>query len=217
MSIKALVLDFGGVISKTMFETHQLSEKELGLPANTLTWQGPFNPKQDKIWQQMQADEISERDYWLFRAKETGQLLGENWQSMQDFVQRARGQHPMEIIRPQFLQCITQAKQAGIRLAILSNELDLFYGDDFRQKLPFMADFEVVVDATYTHILKPDARAYQSITEQLDLSASQCLFVDDQQRNIQGAIAIGMLTHSFDVLNPDESYRQITKQFKSAM
>jgi len=40
---KALVLDFGGVISRMLFETHELSEQALGLPRGTLTWRGPFD------------------------------------------------------------------------------------------------------------------------------------------------------------------------------
>jgi hypothetical protein len=39
-----LVLDFGGVISRTLFETHDLTERALGLPPGTLTWRGPFDP-----------------------------------------------------------------------------------------------------------------------------------------------------------------------------
>ena len=35
---KALVLDFGGVISRTLFETHDLTEKALGLAAGSLQW-----------------------------------------------------------------------------------------------------------------------------------------------------------------------------------
>jgi putative hydrolase of the HAD superfamily len=56
---KALILDFGGVISRTLFETHALSEAALGLAAGTLTWQGPFAPETDALWQAMQADQIS--------------------------------------------------------------------------------------------------------------------------------------------------------------
>ena len=59
---KALVLDFGGVISRTLFETHDLTEKALGLPSGSLKWQGPFNTAEDGLWQAMQKDEISERD-----------------------------------------------------------------------------------------------------------------------------------------------------------
>ena len=45
MNTRALILDFGGVISRTLFETHDLSEKALGLPTGSLTWQGPFAPE----------------------------------------------------------------------------------------------------------------------------------------------------------------------------
>ena len=44
---KGLLLDFGGVISVTLFERHALSEQALGLPAGTLTWRGPFDPEGD--------------------------------------------------------------------------------------------------------------------------------------------------------------------------
>jgi putative hydrolase of the HAD superfamily len=86
------------------------------------------------------------------------------------------------------------------RLAILSNELDLFYGADFRDRLPFLAGFELIVDATYTGILKPDPRAYAaSWTAGLRIAAAECVFVDDQMKNIRGAAAAGMQTVAFDV------------------
>lgn len=203
----ALVLDFGGVISRTLFETHALSEKALGLPEHTLTWQGPFAPEQDSLWQAMQNDEITERDYWLSRAKEVGELVGEHWTSMQAFVQAVRGNDVMAVIRPEFLSTIEIAKNAGYRLAILSNELDLFYGATFREQCPFLGDFDLIIDATYTHILKPDPRAYQLVTEGLDLAPAQCIFVDDQLRNIRGAEAIGMKTVHFNVRQPAASYQ----------
>ncbi len=204
----ALVLDFGGVISRTLFETHALTEQALGLANGTLTWQGPFDPANDSLWQAMQNDVISERDYWLSRAGEVGELVGENWTSMQQFVIRARGNDPMPVIRPECLTTLQAVKQNGGRLAILSNELDLFYGEGFRAKLPFLSDFELIVDATYTNILKPDPRAYALITDGLALDAAECVFVDDQLRNIRGAEAVGMQTVHFDVMEPAVSYRR---------
>ncbi|MGB1238511.1 MAG: hypothetical protein ACPG4U_09900, partial [Pseudomonadales bacterium] len=59
---KALVLDFGSVISLTMFETHAQTERELGLPSGSLTWMGPFDPENDPLWQRMEAGEIGQRD-----------------------------------------------------------------------------------------------------------------------------------------------------------
>ncbi|MHA7776797.1 HAD-IA family hydrolase [Roseibium sp. M-1] len=203
---RALVLDFGGVVTRTMFETHDLTEAALGLEPGTLTWRGPFDPASDPLWQAMQADEISERDYWRRRTEEVADLTGNDWREMADFVKAARGADPDAVMRPEALATIAAAKHAGCRLAVLSNELDLFYGADFREKLAFLKDFDVIVDATYTKILKPDPRAYEQCLEELGLPASACVFVDDQLRNIRGAEAVGLRTVHFDVLDPRTSY-----------
>ena len=67
---RALILDFGGVISKTLFETHAETEAALGLRPGTLTWRGPFEPDSDPLWQDMLADRVSEREYWRIRTRE---------------------------------------------------------------------------------------------------------------------------------------------------
>ncbi|WP_306143309.1 HAD-IA family hydrolase [Roseibium sp. MMSF_3412] len=203
---EALVLDFGGVVTRTLFETHDLTEKALGLPGGTLTWKGPFDPQTDPLWQSMQADDISERDYWSKRTEDVARLTGRPWTEMSDFVKAARGAEPEAVMRPEALAAIDCARKAGKKLAILSNELDLFYGADFREKLPFLKDFDVIVDATYTKILKPDPRAYALCLKELDLPAPACVFVDDQLRNIAGADAAGMQTVHFDVLDPAASF-----------
>ncbi|KAA0912617.1 HAD-IA family hydrolase [Aquicoccus porphyridii] len=205
---RALILDFGGVISRTLFETHDLTERALGLGPGTLTWFGPFHPESDGLWQAMQAGRISERDYWTERTREVGALVGEHWSEMQQFVRAARGADPDAVIRPEFRETLAICKAAGIRLAILSNELDLFYGADFREKLPFLADFEIIVDATHTGILKPDPRAYSAVLDALALPAANCVFVDDQKRNIAGAREIGLQTVHFDVARPGPSYAE---------
>ena len=50
----ALILDFGGVLSQTLFETHAQTEAALGLPAGSLNWRGPFDPAGDPLWRAMQ-------------------------------------------------------------------------------------------------------------------------------------------------------------------
>lgn len=205
---KALILDFGGVISRTLFETHALSEVALGLAAGTLNWQGPFSPETDALWQAMQANHISERDYWLQRSREVGRLLGEDWTDMQTFVRRARGADVQAVIRPEALDAIAQAKAQGFKLGILSNELDLFYGADFRDRLPLLKSFDVIVDATYTQILKPDPRAYQSCLQALGVQAEHVVFVDDQLRNVAGAQRCGLPVVHLDVFQPDVGFRQ---------
>ena len=206
-STKALVLDFGGVISRTLFETHDLSEAALGLAPGTLTWRGPFAPETDPLWQAMQADQLTEREYWLARTRGVGEMVGETWNDMQTFVQRARGADVEAVIRPEAIAAVRQAKAAGCKLAVLSNELDLFYGASFRERLPLLQCFDVIIDATYTGILKPDRRAYEMCNQALGLQGKDCVFVDDQFRNVQGAIQVGWQVVQFDVTHPAESYQ----------
>ena len=203
---KALVLDFGGVVTRTLFETHDLTEQALGLPSGSLTWRGPFDPASDPLWQSMQDDQISERDYWHARTREVAGQVGADWSQMSDFVKAARGADPEPVMRPEALAAIEAVRTVGGKLAILSNELDLFYGAEFREKLPFLRHFDLIIDATYTQILKPDPRAYLMVCEGLNLEPEDCVFVDDQMRNIRGGEEVGMQCVHFDVLQPDSSY-----------
>lgn len=203
---RALVLDFGGVISRTLFETHALTEAALGLRKGTLDWRGPFDPAGDPLWREMQADRISEREYWMARTLEVGHLVGEEWDRMETLVRRARGDDPAAVIRPEAVCAVEATKAAGHRLAILSNELDLFYGKEFRTRLPLLDRFEVIVDATYTGHLKPSPRAYEEVLNALGLPASACVFVDDQARNVKGARQVGFQAVYFDVTRPGASF-----------
>ena len=207
-SEKALILDFGGVVTRTLFETHDITERALGLTVGTLTWRGPFDPATDPLWASMQAREISERDYWMIRTREVGALLGEDWADMKTFVQRARGAEAELVLRPEAREAILKAKAAGLKLAILSNELDLFYGVEFRRRFPLIELFDVIIDATYTRILKPDPRAYELVLAELGLDRRNCVFVDDQKKNIEGAVAVDLPHVHFDVTRPAESYAQ---------
>ena len=202
---RALILDFGGVISRTLFETHDETERALGLAPGTLTWRGPFDTPTDPLWQAMQRGELSERDYWLQRSREVGTLLGETWGAMETLVQRARGADPERIVRPETAALVRQAQAAGIRLAILSNELDLFYGRGLRERLPLLEAFERIDDATYTGVLKPDPKAYLGCLQAMGLQAEEAVFVDDQPRNVEGARRLGIPTVAFDVTRPGDS------------
>jgi putative hydrolase of the HAD superfamily len=84
----------------------------------------------------------------------------------------------------------------------LSNELDLFYGADFRERLPLLQQFDVIVDATYTQILKPDPRAYLACLQALGVLAEHVVFVDDQLRNVAGAQRCGLPVVHLDVCQP---------------
>lgn len=214
---RALILDFGGVVSRTLFETHAASERALGLQPGTLTWRGPFDPASDALWRDMQAGRISERDYWLVRTREVGALLGERWDRMETLVQRARGNDPDAVVRPETAALVRAAKGAGVKLALLSNELDLFYGRALRERMTLLALFDLIVDGTYTGVLKPDPRAYEDCLAQLGVAAADAVFVDDQRRNVEGAQRVGLPAVHFDVLDPARSVHEVAKRLGIAV
>jgi putative hydrolase of the HAD superfamily len=209
--MKALLLDFGSVVSKSLFERLPQIEQKLDLDAGLLTWRGSLDPDTDALWMSMQRDEITEREYWRIRAYEIGLLAGfQNWGFL-DLMNYVKDQKYEDILRKEALETIYRCKNAGLKVGILSNELELFYGKDWVDNLPFMEDMDCFIDATHTHILKPDIRAYQLALDELGLAAKDVLFVDDQFRNIGGAIRAGMRTLHFDISQPTACFDYVCR------
>jgi putative hydrolase of the HAD superfamily len=196
---RALLLDFGSVISVSVFERHRDSERQLGLAPNSLTWLGPIDTSTDSLWDAMQRDEISEREYWAQRAREMGELVGEQGWDVNTMLRRIRQAEPEAVVRPEMRVLIAAARSRGIRLGVLSNELELFYGKDFLARMRVLEQFDTIVDASVTNVLKPDARSYAMAVEGLGVQAEEVLFVDDQFRNIAGAARAGLQTQFFDL------------------
>jgi len=206
--LKALLLDFGGVIVVTGFELHHLTEEILGLSLGTLTWRGPFDPASDPLWQAMQRDELTEREYWSIRAREIGQLIGETW-DVTAYMRAIKCTSPDDVIRPEAVETIKLARAKGLKVGLLTNELELFYGQDCVEHMSILHELDAIVDASHTKILKPRPEAYQMALEALDVAAHETLFVDDQWRNIAGAQQVGLETLHFDITRPADGYAQV--------
>jgi putative hydrolase of the HAD superfamily len=206
----ALVLDFGAVLNKTAFEVLDKVEVALGLPPGTLPWRGPLDPATDQVWQDMQAGRITERDYWALRSAEVGRHVGESW-DMKAFMLRCADILGGSWFREEFVDLLDDARAAGIRRAVLSNELELFHGAEWLDTVPALKRIEVLVDATHTKILKPDRRAYAMVLDAIDVAPARALFVDDQMRNIDGALAAGMAAIHFDIRRPGEIISEIRR------
>jgi putative hydrolase of the HAD superfamily len=206
---QALVLDYGGVICLTTFERQPLIERKLGLAPGTLRWRGPFDPDNDPLWRDMLADRISEREYWGQRAAEVGRLVGQEWTSPRMMMAHGLNEPIDSVTRPEALAAVRAVRDAGQKVGVLSNELDLFHGPGFGTKLSVLKLMHAIVDATYTGIMKPDRRAYQAVADALGAPIERCLMVDDQPRNIDGALAAGMQAEWFDVTRPSETYARV--------
>ena len=213
MAKSALILDFGGVVTKTLFELHRQTERNLGLAPGTLTWLGPLDPDTDELWRRVQLGELTERAYWRRRASEVGRLAGENWDDAKTMLRRCLGSNPNAIIRPEAARTIRRLKERGAKVAVLSNELDRFYGPELRSRLDLLSEMDAIVDGTHTDIFKPDPRAYELCLHALGANASEALFVDDSLRNVEGARGVGLDALHFDVRLPAAGYVRIQDFF----
>jgi putative hydrolase of the HAD superfamily len=213
---RGLLLDFGSVISVSVFERHRETEAALVLRAGCLGWLGPIAPETDALWQAMQRDELTERDYWARRAVELGTAVGERGWDVQTMMLRVRHTDPAAVVRPEMRPLIAAARARGLRLGILSNELELFYGAESLGRMGIVDQFDAVVDATHTGVLKPDPRAYAQAVGQLQLAADEILFVDDQFRNIAGAVKAGLQTQYFELRDIPGSLAAIRARLRLA-
>ena len=82
---------------------------------------------------------------------------------------------------------------AGARLALLSNAPSSFGRVAERQ--PWAGHFRHVVFSGDLGLAKPDVEIYAALVGKLGARAADCLFVDDRQANVDGALAVGMSAH----------------------
>lgn len=57
---------------------------------------------------------------------------------------------------------------------------------------PFFAEFEGTVVSGEVRLAKPDERIYLLLLERYGLAASECLFIDDNERNTRAATTLGI-------------------------
>lgn len=209
-----LLLDFGCVVSYSLFEKHRDTERTLGLPEGSLSWLGPLDPDSDALWQRLEAGEIDERDYWAKRSAEIGRAVGEPGWDMLALMKRIRHTDPNASVRPGMLALVGRAAAAGIKVGVLSNDLSLFYGPDFVERIDVMKHVSVFIDGSHSRVLKPQPAAYRAAIEAMGLPARRILFVDDQVRNVVGGLQAGLQVQHFDVRDAPGSIAAVAARLR---
>jgi putative hydrolase of the HAD superfamily len=169
---------------------------------------GPLGPEHDALWHRMITEEITEREYWQCRSDEVGAALGRPGWPIQEFMHTLYGLAGDDIIRPAAAELIADARAAGHKVGVLTNDLRAFHGETAMASHPFLAEADAVVDASVTGILKPDPRAYALAAEALHTPARDIVFVDDMPWNVAGAAAAGMIAIELDLTDPDCAFAQ---------
>ena len=197
--LKHLLLDFGGPVLLTPFELVSKAETTLG----PMSWRGPFDISTDPEYVRWQAGEIDEREYWTVRSAPYGlDIAG----FMRHFYEPA-GDY---LVRPEMAELIARHRAAGRRVGVLTNDMNAFHGPRWKDGISVIGQFDFIVDGSITGYLKPDPRAFRLALGALgDPDPVDVVFVDDQQSNLRGAVAVGMTTVYFDPTDPAGSFERI--------
>lgn len=205
---QALLLDVGVVLFKSAWECADAFEDARGLPRGTIVGRGPLDPDTpDPLWARYQADEITERDYWMAYAQAAVDN-GVDINGYDSFMQAIFREPGVDGLRPEALALMAECTAAGRTLGILSNELMSFQGRDWVEAQDWYADFAIVVDATELGVRKPDPRPYEAALAALGLPADEVVFIDDNPTYVSAGLEAGMRSMWLDVLNPAAAFEQ---------
>ncbi len=188
--IRALLLDFGGVVLKTPFELVDPFLAAYGLDPELLPWRGPFELASDPLFAQVLEGSLREREYWNIRNAEVEALVASD------------GEHPAlhalfelpeeELIRPELATLISARKAAGRPVAILTNDLSHFHPQAWIDRISVLHEVDHLIDLSHTDYLKPDPQGFEVAAATLGCSPTEVLFVDDHPVNLAGADGVGM-------------------------
>ena len=98
-------------------------------------------------------------------------------------------------------QLIENLLEKGYKLYVLSNCGYRFR--DFEYKIPCVERFSGILVSAEELLMKPDRAVFQRLCDKFSLQMEECVFVDDLQRNVDGAVAAGMQGYCFADGNVD--------------
>jgi len=192
MQVRAVIWDFGGVLTTSPFEAFNRFEAEHGIPADFIRGINATNPDRN-AWAQFESSQISLEE---FDAKFADETAAQGY--------RIAGQRVVELLagdlRPRMVETLKLCKSA-LRVACITNNLKTGKGPGMAQDLTraqqmaeVMALFDLVVESSKEGVRKPDPAIYRLTCERLEIEPSQAVFLDDLGVNLKPAKALGMQT-----------------------
>lgn len=202
---KAVLWDFGGVITSSPFEAFNRYEKERGLPADFLRSINATNPDSN-AWAQLESSQVT--------VDEFDELFAQEAESK---GHRVMGKDVLELlsgdVRPEMVNAL-KAIKAQHQIGCITNNVNTGQGpgmakssEKAAQVAEIMALFDVVIESSKVGIRKPDPEIYRMTCEQMSIQPEETIYLDDLGINLKPARALGMTT--IKVLNADQALDEL--------
>jgi len=189
--IRAVVSDFGGVLTAPLLEGFARVQQDTGVPPRAfgaaLARVGEPNPLFA-----LEVGAITEDDFLATLERELTAMLGRPV-SLHGFAGRYMGALDAN---DALFDHYRELHARGIRFAMCTNNVRE-WEPLWRAKLPIDEIFETVVDSAFVGVRKPDPAIYAIVLERLGLPAPECAFVDDIARNVEAARELGFAAVHF--------------------
>jgi putative hydrolase of the HAD superfamily len=181
--------DFGGVILSSPFEAFNRYETEKGLPLNIIRTVNSTNPDEN-AWALLERNDISPADFDAKFAQES-----------ESHGHRIPGADVLALlsgdVRPEMVRALDHVIASGFLTACLTNNVVVTSPDPTPRQAEvaaIMKKFNHVVESSKVGCRKPEPRFYEIACELLDVSPTECVFLDDLGINLKPAAAMGMRT-----------------------
>jgi putative hydrolase of the HAD superfamily len=187
--IKAIVSDFGGVLTTPLVESFMAFQDQTGITTETLgkAMQAATDANGQNPLFEMERGEITEDAFLALLTEHLEPLLGHHPE-----MHRFREIY-FEALQPnpQMIELMRELKGQGYRMAMLTNNVRE-WEPLWRSMLPVDEIFETVVDSGFVGCRKPESKIYALTLERLSEPAEACLFIDDVLVNCEGARKAGL-------------------------
>jgi putative hydrolase of the HAD superfamily len=183
VSFKAVLWDFGGVISTSPFESFNLYEEANGLPRDFIRTLNATNPDSN-AWAHFERREYSVEQFAAaFEAE--ARAAGYELEALH-VLGALHGE-----VRPEVFEMIDAINDAGFVNAGVTNNFAPMEPSDWHAK------FKVIIESSRVGVRKPDPRFYEMACDALGVEPAQCVYLDDLGVNLKPAKAMGMTTIKF--------------------
>jgi putative hydrolase of the HAD superfamily len=187
--IKAIVSDFGGVLTTPLVGSFMAFQDETGISTENLgkAMQAVAEADGEHPLYALERGEVTEVDFLERIAGGLEPLVGHRPEMHRFKEIYFRALNP----NPPMIELMRELKAEGFRMAMLTNNVRE-WEPLWRSMLPVDEIFELVVDSAFVGRRKPEPEIYRLTLERIGLPAEACLFVDDVEVNCVGAREVGL-------------------------
>ncbi len=188
---RAVIWDFGGVITSSPFAAFARFEAAHGLPDGFIRRVNATDPD-GNAWARLERSEIDSAAFDALFAAESRALGHE-----------VRGAAVLPLlagdIRPRMVAALDRCREAGLRLGCITNNARVGEGPGMAgepgraaEMAAVLARFDHVIESSKAGVRKPDPGIYTMMLERLGLPAAACIYLDDLGINCKPAAGLGM-------------------------